>query len=74
MNMQRFLDTKPRTEYLGSPCFDCAENLHPRPRYGRPQGAALVFVLAALALISFLAIAILTLIRSEDRARARRRI
>ncbi len=39
----------------------------PRPRHARPQGAALVFVLAALALISFLAIAILTLIRSEDR-------
>jgi uncharacterized protein (TIGR02600 family) len=39
----------------------------PRPNRVRPQGAALVFVLAALALISFLALAILTLIRSEDR-------
>ncbi|MFZ4594157.1 MAG: hypothetical protein ACOYOF_07870, partial [Verrucomicrobiaceae bacterium] len=39
----------------------------PRPLCARREGAALVFVLAALALISFLALAVLTLIRSEDR-------
>jgi uncharacterized protein (TIGR02600 family) len=40
----------------------------PQPSFPRSSGTALVLVLTALALIGFMALAILTFIRSEDRA------